>query len=881
MGKSVLLEYARERAVGFRTVGATGIERESDLAYAGLHQLLRPWFELIRSLPAMQARALATALGFERGDEPDRFLVSAALLELLAEAAVDTPVLVTIDDAQWLDRPSLDAIVFAARRLSAERVAVILAVRDEGDGGSPPPLPAIRLYGLDPEAVRSLLMDLVGGEVPEPVAEDLARHTGGNPLGLAELTRLLTADQLAGRSPLPDPAPPAAELGAGFVARVNGLPASARTALLVAATAGGEAVETVLRAGAHLGVTVEDLDAAERAGLAFVRDGTIVFRHPLVRSSAYHAATFAERRAAHLALADALAGSENAERRAWHLAAVAIGPDAEVADQLERIACAARERGAYASAAAAFERGAELTQDREQRVRRRLEAAESALAAGLYERALAALEAGEPEASEPRTRAEIIAARAEIDAGHRDAYDRAVAGLLSAARMIAGFDSGRAAQFLFDAANAAYVGGVWDQLDTIAATARALELGAHAPVARFLLAFNRAVQGSDDADPAGETLAAFADRDLAGLGESLAMRFRSFAYLDPRRDGTEPETLAFATRNLRRLRSAHPNDVPTWLTLVAFREFQTGSWPAARANASESLQLARDMRLRHETRNAMSVLAFLAAAQGRFGELEELTGPASPRAHGVLAVSLAWARGLGALGGGRPADALAELDLSGYEEGRHEAMMSRWQIADLVEAAVQSGKPEVAERALERFERWAERGGSATARALAARARALLTDGEEAERWLREAIALHDQGLRPFERARTELALGEHLRRARRRTDAREPLHHALHEFERLGALPWLERARAELRATGESFRRRDPSALETLTPQEFQIARFVAVGGTNRDVAAQLFLSHRTVAYHLHNVYRKLGVSTRTELARIDFERGLETPVK
>jgi DNA-binding NarL/FixJ family response regulator len=320
--------------------------------------------------------------------------------------------------------------------------------------------------------------------------------------------------------------------------------------------------------------------------------------------------------------------------------------------------------------------------------------------------------------------------------------------------------------------------------------------------------------------------------------------------------------------------------VPRQLTGLGFCEFQAGSWQAARANLSEAIELAQDMRLRLDRRGAMNVLALIAGAQGRFDELEELTGPDSPPASGAYVVVLAWARGLGALGAGRPEEALALLDLSAYDEGRHEGLMSRWQVGDLVEAAVQVGRPEVAERTLARFEPLALRGASAIDRALQARARGLLAEGEETERLLRSALALHDQASQPFERARTELVLGEHLRRERRRAEAREPLRAALREFERLGAAPWADRARAELRATGETFRKRDPTALETLTPQEFQVARLVAVGGTNRDVAAQLFLSHSTVSYHLHNVYRKLGVASRTELARVDFERGLEVPI-
>jgi DNA-binding CsgD family transcriptional regulator len=495
----------------------------------------------------------------------------------------------------------------------------------------------------------------------------------------------------------------------------------------------------------------------------------------------------------------------------------------------------------------------------------------------LYERALAALDAGEPEVSNPRMRAEIIATRADIDVAHQSAYGRAVRGFIRAGRAIAVFDAGRAGELLIEAATTANAGGRWSEFDAIVACAQ--DLWPDAPIARFLRAYGRAVLGQDDSDD--ETLASFSDPSDLGVSERVAAQMRGLSYFDRRRDGAEPGMLEHHGAELQRCRTADPLQVPSNLTGLGFREFQSGSWQAARANLAEAIELAQDMRLRMDLRGAMNVLATIAAAQGRLDEVEHLTGPNSPPASGVYVVMRAWARGLAALGAGRPDEALALLDLSAYEEGRQEALMSQWQIADLAEAAVRAGRPEVAKGTLSRFERLALNGGSPISGALYARAKGVLAAGAEAEKSLREALVLHDQAFRPFERARTELALGEHLRRERRRTDAREPLRAALREFERLGAEPWAERARAELRATGETFRKRDPTALETLTPQEFQVARLVSVGGTNKEVAAQLFLSHSTVAYHLHHVYRKLGVASRTELARIEFERGLEVPIK
>jgi DNA-binding CsgD family transcriptional regulator len=548
-----------------------------------------------------------------------------------------------------------------------------------------------------------------------------------------------------------------------------------------------------------------------------------------------------------------------------------------VAELLEQIGTGARARGASASAAAAFERAAELTKDRGERVRRRLACVQSARAAGLYERALAALDASEPEVTDPRLRAEIMATRAHIDVAHQGAYGRAVRGFIRAGRTMAMFDAGRAGALLIEAATTANAGGCWGEFDAIVACGQ--DLWPDAPVTRFLRAYGRAVVGEDDSDE--ETLASFRDPSDLGVSERVAAQMRGLSYFDRRRDGAEPAMLAFQSDEVQRSRLMDPLRVPGDLAGLGFREFQAGSWQAARANLAEAIDLAQDMRLRLDLRGAMNVLATIAAAQGRLDEVECLTGPDSPPASGVYVVMRAWARGLAALGAGRADQALALLDLSAYEEGRQEALMSQWQMADLTEAAVRAGRPDVAERTLSRFEPLARGGGSAIAGALYARARGLLAAGQEAEQLLRAALALHDLAFRPFERARTELVLGEHLRRERRRTDARQPLRAALSEFERLGAEPWAGRARAELRATGESFRKRDPTALETLTPQEFQVARLVSAGGTNKDVAAQLFLSHSTVAYHLHNVYRKLGVASRTELARINFDRGLEVPIR
>jgi DNA-binding CsgD family transcriptional regulator len=733
--------------------------------------------------------------------------------------------------------------------------------------------------GLGRDAVAALVEEKTGVSVSAAVVETLAVQTRGNPLALAELCGLLGPDQLSGRSPLPDPLPVASAIVTEFVDRVRLLPVSARTALLIAATAGGADLATMVRAGDHLGVTIEDLDAAERAGLVSVRNGAIALRHPLVRSAAYHAATFAERRAAHLALADALPDGDD-ERRAWHLAAAALGPDAEVADRLEQVAVRARQRGAHASAAVAFERAAELTDDREQRVRRRLAGVNSARAAGLTERALGALEAIELESSDTRTQAEVIAIRAKITVGW-DPQGTGVAGLIAAADLLAPFDPRRAAGLLFLASAAGAYAGQRDDLEAIADRAMALDLPPDAATVRYLRAFSSAMHERDEAG--GDTLASFAEADELGVEASIADAIRSHAYLDPRRDDGGLDALRFAALNVESRRMARPDELPSWLVLLSFREFQAGNWPAARASGTEALDLAHEMRHDGWERGAANILALVAAAQGRFDEVERLLAPwvhSVGRSHGTPGISAAWAFGLGKLGAGRADEALSLLELAYDNKWADVGFISRHLIADLVQAAVQAGRAEVGEVALAQFERWPGAAAGVIDRARAAHAHGLLRDGDEAERWLRSALALHDGTVRPFERARAELALGEVLRRARRRSEAREPLRAALQEFERLGTEPWTERARGELRATGESFHRRDPTALETLTPQEFQVARFVAAGGTNREVGAQLFLSHRTVSFHLHNVYRKLGVASRTELARIDFERGLETPV-
>ena len=856
-------------------LSSAGVESEAQLPFAALHQTVRPVLGHVERLPQPQAAALHGALGLAAGGSEDRFLVSLAVLSLLAEAAEERPLVCLVDDAQWLDEASAGALVFVARRIEAEGIVMLFGAREgEVRRFEAPGLPELQLGGLDPAAAVELIDRHAGVALAPELRERLVVETGGNPLALLELSPALSEAQLSGAEAVLAPIPVSARVEHAFLARVQRLPEETQTLMLVAAADDSGELATVLRAAAELGAAANAFDGAEQAGLVHVRGARIELRHPLVRSAVYQAAPLSRRQAAHGALASVLDGEAEADRRAWHRAAASVEPDPSVGEELEQAAQRARRRSGFAAASLAFERAATLTEDEEQRARRLTAAAENAWLAGSVERALMLLEGARPLVSEPIQRADIDRFLGLIEMTRGVPAD-ACQLLLHAATEVAPSDGERALQLLNIAGLAAAYAGDQEAAVAIADAARGLAteeppllrmvaqlligLGAHAKgdfadaAPRLRIALELAEQLDDDA--ASEPVALlFAGRAALYLGDDQAAhRTHHEAAARARASGA----LSIVTQILQRL---------------ALIEVWAGRWPSAAANAKEGVQLAREIGQHDLVAQDLVMLALIAALRGSEDESRSLAAEsrelASARRIGIVLEAAQWALAVLELGLGRAEEALRRCrEISA-------TMVVFWGGLDRMEAAIRAGEPETARAWLEVFEPWAENGGADWARAVALHCRALLSEDEgEAERLFRAALEVHAEAARPFEQARSELAYGEFLRRAGRRVEARAHLQAALDRFEGLGAALWAERARVELRASGRTARKRDPSTSADLTPQELQIARFVAEGLTNREVAAQLFLSPRTIDFHLRNVYRKLGISSRTALARLDFD--------
>jgi DNA-binding CsgD family transcriptional regulator len=872
LGKSALLGYATERAARMRVLRAVGIEAESELAFAALHQLVRPTLDLLTRLPEPQAAALGGALGLSRVSVQDRFLIGVGVLSLLAEAAEDGPLVCVVDDAQWLDRPSADALTFAARRLEAEGVVLLFAARDgELRRFEAPGLAELRLGRLDAEAAGALLAEHVPTALSGEVRERLVANAGGNPLALIELAGLLSDEQLAGRAPLPDPLPPSAEIERVYLERVRALAPAAQALLLLVAADDTGSLATVFQAAATLGIEPDALAPAEGAGLVRAFDGQIEFRHPLVRSTLYRDATFAQRQAAHRALAGVFDGEQDADRRAWHRAAASPGPDDEVADELEQTARRAQRRSGFAAAARALERAAELSAKGDPRGRRLVAAAQNAWLAGGPEQALALLDRADGLVADGLVRADISHLRGTI--GLRCGVPAEAATILAAgAAEVSPLAPAKAIEMLVEAAQAASYAGDAAQIVEFGRRASAL-LEDDDPDERFTV---------DVIVGIGSLLAGDAASGVPLLREALAL---AAGFQDPSRlvhagacagylgeEATEHELYGRAAARARETGAVAM--LPYVLEFLARAEAVDGRYAAAAAHASEGLGLARETGQQNSVCHLHASLALIAALRGREEEC---------RSHAAEALALATARGLGYqaaladwalarldLSLGKPEEALVRLaELAAAGPGESHPFVKLVSTPELVEAAVRAGQTGAAQAALVEFERFARETAPPWTLALVARCRGLLSAGGAAERHFKEALQRHGEGARPFDRARTELIFGEFLRRDGRRKEARLHLRAALDAFERLGAAAWAERARIELRASGETARERDPSTADRLTPQEQQIVRFVAEGSTNKQVAAQLFLSPRTVDHHLRNVFLKLGISSRSELIR------------
>jgi DNA-binding CsgD family transcriptional regulator len=859
IGKTALLDHVAGCAQGMRLLRARGIESEADVPFAGLAELLRPALEALDRIPEPQARALAGALALEPATAQDRFAVGAATLSLLSAWAEEAPVLALVDDAHRLDAATADALLFAARRLLADPIALVFAVREGErsllDGAD---LRVLRIAGLARSEAAALLR---GAGVPGDALERLYGATAGNPLALLELAP--HAAQLS-TQPAQAPVPISTSIAGAFVRRLDGLMPDERRALLLAAAEDRGDLATLARAG----IEAAQLTAAENAGLVSLTSDRVEFLHPLLRSAVYAEATPQERRDAHGALAAALP-DRDADRRAWHLAAAAVGPDATAAQALEQAAERARRRSAYAVAANAFEQGARLAPADAEGARLLLAAAEAAWLGGDAQRTLALLagaRARGPDAA--------LAARADLLEGYvmlrrgpvREGYELT----LTAAHEVGRSDPELAVAMLAEAVFVCVYAGDPPAGRAAAEQAIALARARRSPRSEFfaaaahgmaLVADGRGGDGAAEIHRAVEVLersGALPDdpRTLVWvafgpmwLRESEAGR----AQLERVQDGVRSRTAIGA--------------LPSLLANVGRDQATTDRWPAAEASYDEAIRLARETGQRTDLAAAVAGLAWLQARQGREAECRSHAAEATSLAQELgLWLLLAWSfQALGdlELGLARPEQSVVHHEAQARElADRGIADVDPSPAPELVDAYLRLGRRAEAEEVAARFATAAEAKGQPWALARALRCQALL-----GEPLFEDALALHAQTPDGFEAARTRLAYGAHLRRARRRVDAREQLRAALEAFERLGARSWADQAEAELLATGETARRRDVSTLDQLTPQERQIAQLLAGGRTTREAAAAVFLSPKTVEYHLRNVYRKLGINSRNEL--------------
>jgi DNA-binding CsgD family transcriptional regulator len=876
VGKSALLRYAIDRAAesGLTTLIVRGIESESELPFASLADLIRPIGNALAAIPPTQSAVLASALALGPPIPGDRFAACAATLSVLAAAAEQSPLLAVVDDVQWLDASSAEALLFAARRLGAEGIAMLFALRegertafDLGD------LPSLELDGLDEAASIRLLTTARLAVAPE-VAAALHHAVRGNPLALIEIPALLSEAERSGIGPLPDPLPAGPHLEQAFLRRLRALPKPTQRALLVAAASDSTDVATLQRALEQLELPAGALDPAESAGLITVDGVSVLFRHPLVRSAVYQAADPVARREAHHALAAALDTEQVTDRRAWHLAAAATAPEESIASALEGAATRSQARSGHGSAARALVRSAALSPSTSERARRLLAAANAYQLAGRPNEGLRLLDEAIACGPDQRMRFEIEHLRAVIEiwvGTPMGAHDR----MLSEAAQAQREDPATAAVLLAEATIPCFMAGEIRRSLETARRARALadQAGSPRPVLVDVVLAEAMVLSGMAVEAAPLIDECLRRAVVSGQEAARDVQYLPFSLLALERYAEARALIAGAVAAARTASAV--GILPYGLAVLSELDFRTGNFAAAYAAGTESVRLAGETGQSSGASYSLVTLARVEAVQGRDTDC---------RTHARAAIELARTHGLGSifnyaaaaiglleLGRGRPAEALVHLEKTAQgfrEQGSIEPNLIQWQ-PDYIESLARTRRTDDAARALEAFEREAERTNRAWAKATAARCRGCLSQEDSAADF-RRALELHESSPSPFEIARTQLCYGEALRRQRQRVEAREVLHQALHTFERLGAEPWAGRAHAELSATGEKARRRDVAATRALTPQELQVALAVGGGATNREAAAQLFLSPRTVEAHLSSAYRKLGARSRTELVRI-----------
>ncbi|MFB4315020.1 AAA family ATPase [Actinomadura sp. 21ATH] len=868
VGKSRLLDHLVAASTGCRVVTAAGVQAEMELPFATVHQLCVPMLDLLGSLPEPQHDALGTAFGMRAGPAPDQFLISLAVLNLLAQAADERPLVCVIDDAQWLDHASAQVLAFVARRLMAERVACVFAVRDTGEEGALPGLPVLEVGGLRDAAARALVGRVAPGPLDEEVRERILFESRGNPLALLELPRAASAggfvaetgQSLSGR------------IEDGFQRRLAGLPDDARMMLLLAAAEPLGDPTLLWAAAGVLGVDAAAVDAADE--LIDLRD-RVRFRHPLVRSAVYNGAAPRERRRAHRALAEATDPATDPDRRAWHRAHGAAHPDEDIAAELERSAGRAQGRGGLAAAAAFLDRAVALTPGPRQRAERALAAARAKHLAGAPEAAVALLAAAEAGPPDELRRAKAETLRAEI-ALTSNRGTSAPAILLKAARQLEPLDVHLSRDTYLQALFVAI--GVLPgmaELAEVAAAARAAPPAPGTPRATDLILDALARLYTEDTVAAAPALRRALDAvmsDATGPAERLrwswVVNFFAMALWDDA-----------ACRELDRyfLGLVRDSGALALLPQVLSNSTMISLFAGDLAAAETAHEEAKAHAVAADVWTSGGALVQLGGALGLAGwrgneeETEHLAEviakEGAVRGEGRTLAVCDWVRSVLYNGLGQYGMALEAVLRSGVDEGSPTGCNVHWAPMELIEAAARTGRHDLASRALERFALSARSGGTDWGLGLEARCRALLAEGEEADRLYRESIDRLGRTSMRVDLARAHLLYGEWLRRERHRVKAREHLRTAFDLFTGIGMAAFADRAARELQATGETARRRDVEAAEQLTPQEAQIARLARTGLTNKEIAARLYVSPRTVEYHLHKVFTKLGVTSRHQL--------------
>jgi DNA-binding CsgD family transcriptional regulator len=877
IGKTSLLQHARDTAAagfGFRVEHAVGVESEAEFAFAGLHQLCAPLLDRAGALPEPQQAALGVAFGLRGGAAPDRFLVGLAALNLLAEVAEEGPLLCLVDDAQWLDQASAQVLAFVARRVVAERMVLVFALRDPSESDVHPfaGLPELRLDGLGETDARALLAAAVRTPLDDGVRNRVVAEARGNPLALLELPRSAQPVELAGGFELPDVLGVPRRIEDSFQRRSGGLPAQTQLLLLVAAAEPTGEVALLWRAAGQLGIGCEAAAPAEAAGLLEI-DTRVRFRHPLVRSAVYQAATPPDRRRAHRALATATDPDADPDRRAWHRAQAVLGTDETVAAELERSAGRARGRGGLAAAAAFLQKAAELTPEPAHRTRRALEAAHAKHEAGASDAALEllAVAAAGPLDALQRARLELLRAQVAFHLTRGSDVPRM---LLHAAETLAPLDAALARETYLHALDAAIITGSPRHGRGVLEVAEAAQAAPAAPeppgpvdllldglVTTFTQGYGAGVPGLRRALEAFRGHGPHAE----AVDDSDSRRWLWLASRTAVALFDDELVYVLASRNVRLAReSGALATLPAALLLLSAALVLTGELAHAAELAAEEAAITRAtgaVPLRHAR-------LILAAWRGRQAETAELYAASVQEATGRgegTEVTLAQYT-LAVLHNGL-GNYPAALDAAARACESDELPHSNLALPELIEAAARAGQPERAAAALEQLSSRARASGTQWALGLAARSRALTSTGPAAEELYREAIERLGRCRMATHLARTHLVYGEWLRRDRRRQAAREQLRTAHDLLSGMGAEAFAERAARELRATGEHPRNRTAQPADALTAHELHIARLVATGATSREVGAQLFLSPRTIEAHLRSIFRKLGITSRRQL--------------